>query len=728
MLPALLTLLLIAGTFFWLFIPALETDLLQARRDMTRETCNIGYNLISEYYQRYLNGSLTEEEAKSRALDRLESLRYGPEGKDYYWINTYEGGMPMHPYRKDLVGTDMLNWEDPTGKQFIRDFVWVVRNQGEGFVDYQWQWKDDSTRIVPKISYVKGFDPWGWIVGTGMYTQDIHERITNTTRRLARVFLVIFIVIVLLSVIIIMNGLRIDKRRQLSEQALRASEEKFRSLFETMTEGVYIRTTTGKLVDSNPAFRKTLGIDGEDLTSFNISQFYSDPEEYKRFTTEVEANGIVNNYPMKIIRRDGESIHVLVTAILRNDDEGNPTQVQGVVRDVTETKELEERLNQAQKMEAVGRLAGGIAHDFNNLLTVIIGQSELMLLEQEKNGNNTTHVDDVLKSAYRATELVGQLLAFSRHQVIAPVAMRVNQSLRHLSKLLHRTLGEDITLRLDLAEELPSILADQPQLDQVILNLCINARDAMPAGGELHIRTYLLPPDGEQNQINGIVYDTGVVVLEIEDNGIGIDEDILPHIFEPFYTTKLEQGGSGLGLSTVYGIVRKLNGMIDVRSKPGEGTCFTLRFPAIKSIEPDIIEKKTDDRTDMKGTESILVVEDERNVRGLTVRILRQYGYTVHAVEDPASALELVNKLPGAVDLLLTDMIMPGMNGFELMHRLHTIWPSTRLLMMSAYAPQQDDTDAEDELTFGYLQKPFGPMALAKKVREILDTSLESTT
>ncbi|MCB2200941.1 cache domain-containing protein [bacterium] len=727
MLPAVLTLLLIAGTFFFLFIPALETDLLQARREMTRETCNIGYNLISEYYQRYQNGSLAEQEAQERALARLEALRFGPEGKDYFWVNTVEGGMAMHPYRKDLVGTDMLNWEDPTGKQFIRDFIWVVRNQGEGFVDYQWQWKDDSTRIVPKISYVKGFEPWGWIIGTGMYIEDIHQRIANTTQRLARVFVLIFMLIVLLSIVIILNGLRIDKHRQLSEQALRASEEKFRSLFETMTEGVYIRSIDGELVESNPAFQKTLGIEGEDLSSFNISQFYSDPEEYKRFTTEVEANGIVSNYPMKVIRRDGTPLHVLVTAILRNDDEGNPTQVQGVVRDVTETKELEERLNQSQKMEAVGRLAGGIAHDFNNLLTVIIGQSELMLLEKEKIGEDTTHVDDVLKSAYRATELVGQLLAFSRHQVIVPVPMRINESLRHLSKLLHRTLGEDITLRLNLQDEVPCILADPPQLDQVILNLCINSRDAMPSGGELNVRTYLIPPDGKKNIIDGILYDSGVVVLEIEDSGIGIDEETLPHIFEPFYTTKLEKGGSGLGLSTVYGIVRKLNGQITVQSTPGEGTRFTLRFPAILSKETKTSDIHSQEGVENGGTESILVVEDDRNVRSITIRILRQFGYTVHAVEDPVKALDLVKKLPEPVDLLLTDMIMPGMNGFELMHKLRAIWPTTRLMMMSAYTPQQDGGGKEENLTFGYLQKPFGPAALTRKVREILDTSLESS-
>lgn len=717
--PALLTLVLISAIYFLFFIPSLEQNLLQSRRELTRELGRTAWQLMNDYNDRYLTGELTLEDAQQRASARLEAMRYGDEGKDYFWINGYDGLLVMHPYTKSLVGTNVLDFRDPGGTPLFYNMVKIVNAQGEGFVDYLWQWKDDSTRIVPKISFVKGFEPWQWIVGTGMYTEDIKNRIQVTTLKMIQVLVISLLFMFLFAVIIISTGIKLDRQRIESRAALRASEAKYRRLFETMIDAVYTRSLDGIIIDCNPAFCHLMGADMETIINHPITHFYADPSEYKLFTTEVEGNSEAINYPLKIVRNNGEIRHTLVTAILRNT---NPPTIQGVLRDVTEVRLLEEQLNQSQKMEAIGRLAGGVAHDFNNLLTVIIGQTEMALLDGKENTPNGEYLDEVLKSAYRAGELINQLLAFSRNHAISAVPLQLNHSLRNLDNLLIRSIGETIELKLELDDDLPCILADPPQIDQVILNLAINARDAMPSGGTLTVQTSLIPPSQPEDPDNPELFPLGMVRLDIIDNGVGMDEEVRAHIFEPFFTTKRLGHGSGLGLSTVYGIVKKFSGEIRVISEPGQGCHFVVVFPAVSATE-EIVENRKVGTNPLKGTESILIVEDDERVRRIAVRILREYGYTTHVASDGEMALEIAAKLPEAVDLLLTDMIMPKMNGIELIKRLREKWPTLCMLMMSAYAPDLEENSRDKNLKFGFIAKPFGPVTLVRKVRDMLDQS-----
>jgi two-component system, cell cycle sensor histidine kinase and response regulator CckA len=415
--------------------------------------------------------------------------------------------------------------------------------------------------------------------------------------------------------------------------------------------------------------------------------------------------------------RDGRLRWIYLNASAVRDAEGRPLYLLAYLRDVTDRKSLEAQLQQAQKMEAVGQLAGGIAHDFNNLLTAILGSTELLLAGSTAADPSREDVQEISRAAHRAAALVRQLLAFSRKQVMQPRLVDLNTIVQEMGGMLRRVVGERITLRLDLDPALGHMTADPGQIEQVIANLGVNARDAMPNGGILTIATANVSGPGAVH--DALLPGTPVTALTVSDTGTGMDEHVLAHLFEPFFTTKELGRGTGLGLATVYGIVRQSGGHIQVASRLGEGSTFTVYFPRADAVPGPLSPLAPSEESVPGGTETVLVVEDEEAVRHLLSRVLRAKGYRVLEAPNAETAIVAATAAE-AIHLLLTDIVMPGLGGPALAAQLAAGRPGMRVLFITGYAPEAVERRAHLVEAGGLLEKPFTADQLARKVREVL--------
>jgi nitrogen-specific signal transduction histidine kinase len=393
--------------------------------------------------------------------------------------------------------------------------------------------------------------------------------------------------------------------------------------------------------------------------------------------------------------------------------------MRGIVMDITERRQLGEQLRQSQKMEAVGRLAGGIAHDFNNLLTVIKGYSELMLEDLEGADPLRTEVDEIKKAADRAASLTRQLLAFSRQQVLAPKVVDLNTVVGNMDKLLHRLLGEDIDLFTILEPGLGRVKADPGQIEQVIMNLAVNARDAMPKGGKLTIETANVELDEHYTREHAVVKPGSYVMIAVTDTGVGMTDKVKSRIFEPFFTTKEVGKGTGLGLSTVYGIIKQSGGYVWVYSEVGLGSSFKVYLPRVDA--PAEITSPVSSLPTRRGTETVLLVEDEDGVRALERQVLHKHGYNVLEARNGGEALLMCERHQGEIDMLLTDVVLEQMGGRELAERLLKVRPEMKVLYVSGYADDAIVHHGVLKPGMAFLQKPFTTEALARKVRFVLD-------
>ena len=513
-------------------------------------------------------------------------------------------------------------------------------------------------------------------------------------------------------------GSRDISDRKQAEEALRESEERYRGLFERVPLGLYRTTVEGRILDANPALIEMLGYaDRESLLAVKAAEVFMEPAD-RDLELATPGQAGVSQYETRMRRRDGKVIWVRDTFRIVRDSAGEVICYEGSLEDITGRKRLEEQLLQAQKMEAVGRLAGGIAHDFNNLLTVINGYSEMLLDSFSPGDPVRTDIEQIHRAGERAASLTRQLLAFSRRQVMEFRVIRLNALLTGLGKMLTRLIGEDIRLVLKLAPELGSVRADPGQIEQVVMNLAVNARDAMPAGGTLTLETANIELNHGTVETYGELAPGLYVLLAISDTGVGMTPEVQQHLFEPFFTTKEIGKGTGLGLATVYGIIKQSGGDIRVQSAPGQGTTFSIFLPRVME---EAAGSAMDRGALPRGQEMILVVEDQEEVRQLTARVLQSLGYTVLEATDGKEALRILRALPTQVDLVLTDVIMPEMSGSELLAQLRLTWPGLRALYTSGYP--------DDELTrhgvlgerVRFIQKPFSPEALAQNVREVLD-------
>jgi len=509
--------------------------------------------------------------------------------------------------------------------------------------------------------------------------------------------------------------------RKQAEEALRRSEADYRGLAEHAPLGIYRSTVDGRLVAVNRTMLTMLGYDSaEELRGLTIQDHvYADPEERARAVRE-NADQDEDLADVTWKRRDGTPLTVQLHVRTVRNAAGAAEFYEGFVENVTEQRNVEAQFRQAQKMEAVGRLAGGVAHDFNNLLTVITTDSDLLLGDLDPDDPRRADVEDIRDAALSAAALTRQLLAFSRKQVLQPRVLNLTEVIAALEKMLRRLIGEDVVISFTLAPDLGPVRADPGQIEQVILNLAVNARDAMPSGGQFLIATSNV--DLDEVYLNGHADATPGrhVMIELRDTGIGMDAATQARIFEPFFTTKEPGKGTGLGLATVYGIVKQTGGFVNVYSEPGLGTTFKIYLP--RTDEPaDTMDGAPGAQHPRGGHETVLVVEDDALLRKAAVAVLEKSGYRVLPAPDGHAALELARELPGEIHLLLTDLIMPGMPGRALSEALMAIRPGVRVLFMSGYS---DDTVLRNgvlEAGVAFLPKPFNADALARKVREVLD-------
>lgn len=520
------------------------------------------------------------------------------------------------------------------------------------------------------------------------------------------------------------NARMFDELKQ-TEEALRDSETRIRAIVNTAPDGIITIDEQGMIESFNPAAEKIFGYQAAEIIGGSIAMLIPLPAEELGLSPENYLDTVQATITTKsrevVGQRQDKTIFPLDLAISEM-RLGGQRILTGIVRDMTERKQLEDQLRQAQKMEAVGRLAGGIAHDFNNILTVITGNCSLILDDLSFDDPLRRDIEQIKRAGERAASLTRQLLAFSRKQILQPRVINLNTVITSLESMLRPLIGEDIELHTFLESNLGQIKADPGQIEQVILNLIFNARDAMPQGGQLTIETANVHLNQEYaRQHLGV--DAGLyVMVAITDTGIGMDTEIKARIFEPFFTTKEQGKGTGLGLATVHGIISQSGGNIWVYSKPSEGTTFKIYLPCIDKIPEDFVpDYPLDPR--IQGTETILLVEDDVMVRKLSYDALRRNGYTVLQAGHGQEALQLCRKYTGNIHLLLTDVVMPGgMNGAQLAKDLILLRPEMKVLYISGHADNSVILQGVADPSLVYLQKPFTPIGLARKVRDVLDT------
>ncbi len=511
--------------------------------------------------------------------------------------------------------------------------------------------------------------------------------------------------------------------RKRVEEVLKESEKKYKNLVDNALVGVFKTNLKGDILYTNDALVKMLEFESsKEFMAEGALKRYKNPKDREVLFGILKERGRVEKFDTEILTKGGKIKNVFMSATLEAD------VLSGILMDITELKQteqemasLQEQLQQSQKMEAIGQLAGGIAHDFNNLLTVIKGYSQLSLLGFKEGDPLRGNLEEIKNAADKAADLTHRLLAFSRRQILDRKVLDFNIVLRNLEKMLRRVIGEDIELVMHLPKDLGRVKTDPGQIEQVIMNLAVNAKDAMPDGGKLTIETANLDLDEEYTRNHIAVTPGRYVMLAVSDTGVGMTAEIKEKAFEPFFTTKKKGEGTGLGLSTVYGIVKQSEGNIWVYSEPGKGTTLKIYLPRVDEPLDEIRKEGVVKEGLLRGSETILVVEDEEVVLKLAVRILQEQGYRVLEAAQGMDAFLIAEEHQGAIHLLVTDVVMPKMSGRELAERLASLRPGTKVLYMSGYT---DNTIAHHGILdkgVNYIQKPFTVDGLAKKVREVLD-------
>lgn len=508
-------------------------------------------------------------------------------------------------------------------------------------------------------------------------------------------------------------------QRKMIEEALRNSEEKLNAMLKSIGDHISMIDRDLNIIWANDITKE---IFGQDIVGKKCYEVYHRRNEPCNpcLSFKVFHDGGIHEHDTQVIDKENRTIYFRSTAnVALRDRDGSPTAVIEISRDITESKKLQQQLLQSQKMEAVGQLAGGIAHDFNNILTAIIGYGSLLQMEMSRDDPLSTYITHILTSAQRAANLTQALLAFSRKQIISPKPIDPNGIIRLLEKLLSRLIGEDIELTIDLTHKDLTIMADSTQIEQVLMNLATNARDAMPEGGSLIISTDLVRFDCEFITAHGYGRPGSYALISVEDTGEGIDMTARERIFEPFFTTKEMGKGTGLGLAMVYGIIKQHDGYINVYSEPGNGTIFKIYLPTIKS---KVEEMKSEDLPIMGGSmETILVAEDDPRVRQLTREVLENYGYRVLEAVDGMDAVKVFHDNKDDIRLVILDVIMPRKNGKECFTEIRKINPGIKAIFTSGYTADIVHKKGILEEGLQFLSKPVSPQLLLKEVWELLN-------
>jgi two-component system, cell cycle sensor histidine kinase and response regulator CckA len=511
--------------------------------------------------------------------------------------------------------------------------------------------------------------------------------------------------------------------RKIAAEALRRSEASFRSVVEDAPFGIYRASLSGQLLLVNSTLETMLGYESQqELLKANLAtDIFCQAGEHGRLIEAFPQDQGFKDIEFEWKRKDGTGIAVRCSGRPVHNEAGDLAYLEVFAEDITERRVLEKQLRMAQKMEAIGRLSGGIAHDFNNLLGVIIGYSQVMKRSLGPAHSSYEHAEEIEKASQRAVSLTRQLLAFSRQQVLEPAILNLNALVTDMEKMLPRLIGEDIKLNLTLDPALGHVKADQGQVEQVLMNLAVNARDAMPGGGKLTIQTANVELDVAYTRQHPGSKPGRYVMLAVTDTGIGMDPETQAHIFEPFFTTKERDKGTGLGLATVYGVVKQSGGYIAVDSEKGKGASFSVYLPRVEQTV-EAPEASAPKPLSVRGSETILLVEDAEPLRKLAHMFLKDNGYQVLTAGDGEEALQVARRHAAPIQLLLTDVVMPGINGRVLAERLAPWQPGMKVLYMSGYTDSFIAGHGVLEQGTHLLHKPFTEEALARKVREVLES------
>ncbi len=521
---------------------------------------------------------------------------------------------------------------------------------------------------------------------------------------------------------IVLNARDVSERKR-ADRALRESEERYRDLFDNASDLVCMAAPDGSLLYVNQAWKTGTGYGEEEIGRMQLLDL-AHPDCRTRYAEVLERvlqGDRLDHVELVFLPKNGTPMTVEGNLSCTFKD-GQPSVIRGIFRDVTERKRVEEHLRRAERMQAAGKLAGGVAHEVNNMMTGVIGFSEFLLRSLEEGDDRRADVEEIIKAGTRAADVTRQLLAFTRQQFLQPQVLDVNTVVSDMEKLLRRSLGEGHVLMLRLSSEAGKLRADRGQLEQVLINLVINARDAMTSHGRVTIETTASVWDEVYAQRHGgVELPLGrYVMLAVSDTGCGMEPEIQARIFEPFFTTKPIGQGTGLGLSTVYGIVKQSGGYVWVYSEPGEGSVFKIYLPAAAPSSTDDIRAQSL-QAPVNGTERILVIEDEDIVRNLACRGLKDHGYSVVEARNGIQALRYMREHPGSIDLVITDVVMPEMGGRELAEQLLRYEPDLPVLFMSGYTGDDVVHRGLLEPEAPFQQKPFTPIGLAAKVRSMLD-------
>ena len=522
-----------------------------------------------------------------------------------------------------------------------------------------------------------------------------------------------------------------------TEEALRKSEKKYRKLYDetnktaevyrsllhTSADAIIIYDMERKVRYINPSFTNIFGWTIKEIESKRIPFL---PESEKEATIalikEIARKGkAIQSFETKRYTKDGRVIDVIISGSRYNDHRGKPSGMLFILRSISEQKKLEAQLQHAQKMEAIGTLAGGIAHDFNNILQTISGYVQILLMEKEPGDPTRYNLEAIKKSAQRATDLTKQLMIFGRKVKSKLTPVDLNLEIQPVAKILERTILKMINIQLYLAEDLKIISADPAQLEQIVINLGVNARDAMPDGGTLTFETQSVTLDEEYARLHLGASPGDYVLLSISDTGHGIDKDTLEHIYEPFYTTKALGKGTGLGLAMVYGIVKNHGGYIMCYSEPGQGTIFKIYFPAVNSEVEEQREDKKEDKKIPGGNEIILLVDDEKTILEIGKNILERFGYEITTAQSGEKAVEIFERENDRIDLIILDVGMPGMGGHKCLKELLKIDSKVKVIISSGYSPNGKVKETLETGASGFIGKPYQFADMLKKVRKVLD-------
>jgi signal transduction histidine kinase len=608
-LPSALCIALFSLAIFVLILPAFEDGLLTRKKEMLRSLTQTVCGLLAGYEERAQAGEFTRTEAQARALRHVRRLRYGDDQKDYFWINDLHPRMIVHPYQPSLDGTDLTDYKDPRGKRLFVEFVDVVRRAGSGYVTYMWQWKDDPTRVVPKLSFVREFEPWGWIVGTGVYLEDVAAEVRSITRKLTLAALVVLGIVALLSSYVVWHSYQAECQRRRAEQ---------------------------------------------------------------------------------------------------------------------ERVELQEQLHQAQKMEAVGQLAAGVAHDLNNLLTVVAGSTGPIARVLPADRDATQALEAIQRVVEQAGSLTGSLLTFSQKLPADKKPVDLCAVVDNAARLIRRALPSAVKLvvRTD-CQPAPWVLADATQMQQVLLNLALNARDAMPDGGTLRIA---VSQGRESAAADGVVAagKTGGSAspaaagarVEVSDTGTGMSPEIQSRIFEPFFTTKERGQGTGLGLAVVHGIVNDHGGQIEVRSEVGAGSTFMVTLPC---VAPGVRrQERTPPAPPARGRgELLLLAEGDRQARELMVAEFRALGYVTDQVGDGAALLAESRRHGRRVRLFILDADLPKRGTLDCLREIRADGIQVPAIVITGAG--RDDFEERLDAATVLLRKPFQMAELGRLVSALLE-------